>query len=823
MMKSFLRSAPALGLAAMTAFAAACSGGDALTPTPNAPGGQNPGVTAPGATGLLTVRLESSNVAAVAGQRIAIGIVASATTAKPLGGLQGRLAFDASKLKYVGQTGDAVSPIAVVNASAASTGSLRVASVDGHGLAARTATLVFDVLASDYAASVRYEFQAAGTLGQEALHRATVVSGLTAGSVTVPASPRLMGRAEWLGLLNPNGGKVSLVPGETNVPNLKYGDANLSGGVDINDALDVALLTVGTQALIAGTDGTPGKDMVVAANVAPANLPGLGEPGDALPPGFEGGSQTAIDARAVDINDALEIALFTVGSLNATNSAVNQLIPGRVLSAPTRVVVSCPITANTTWTANNIYELPAPATALDVCEIQGASLTINAGTRIESDNNTLVVRRDAQIFANGTYLQPIVLTCKNPQTGVVTPPVGGAITPNGTPTPGCQGGLYVNGNAPINNGTATSPAVRNSAGGCIEVGGEGGTGLYGGCDANDNSGVLRFLRVENAGTRFSATNERNAITLQGIGRGTTVDYLDIDNGLDDGIEFFGGTVNVKHILVRRSEDDGFDWVGGWSGKAQFVIVRGCDAGCDRGIEADNFGVDAGDPNSLPRSNPTLYNFTLVGAPAPSGAGVTVTAGMELRQNTAGTLRNFIVANYKAGLDIDQPDLNRVGSQDICDLLGNGTLSLKNAIFAGNTAAGDNDGNTAANDGDPFKPFVAAPGAVPPGSTCGGFAVGAGRNDLEANYIGTAANAISVAAGLSATDILVAPFAGFAAGGSTTTTFSPPDFSPKGVAATAIGATPPNDGFFDATATFLGAVRPGSVPWYSGWTLPSRSN
>jgi hypothetical protein len=251
-------------------------------------------------------------------------------------------------------------------------------------------------------------------------------------------------------------------------------------------------------------------------------------------------------------------------------------------------------------------------------------------------------------------------------------------------------------------------------------------------------------------------------------------------------------------------------VGGFRGKAQFVIVRGCDAGCDRGIEADNFGIDGNgtDPEAAPRSAPTLYNFTLVGSN--NLASSTVTAGVILRQNTGGFLRNFLVFNYKAGLDIDQPagatPPGIVLSQGICDVMANDSLIFRNSLLAGNTAAGDADNN------DPTQPSS--------GTACGPYTVnganGTGTN-LEAALIGTAGNSISTPAG-DASSFLVAPFNNPFSGTL--------DFRAKSgtAAATTVGATPPSDGFFDPTATYLGGVAPssasgGNIPWYAGWTTP----
>ena len=98
-------------------------------------------------------------------------------------------------------------------------------------------------------------------------------------------------------------------------------------------------------------------------------------------------------------------------------------------------------------------------------------------------------------------------------------------------------------------------------------------GLFGGTDPDDNSGTIKYVRIEFAGFNFVADREFNNLTLCGVGTGTTIDYVQVHGGSDDGIEFFGGTVNVKHLVSSQNEDDGFDTDNGWQGKAQFVIVQ----------------------------------------------------------------------------------------------------------------------------------------------------------------------------------------------------------------------------------------------------------
>ncbi len=157
--------------------------------------------------------------------------------------------------------------------------------------------------------------------------------------------------------------------------------------------------------------------------------------------------------------------------------------------------------------------------------------------------------------------------------------------------------------------------------------------------------------AEYGGLKFTETNEYNGIALQGVGRGTTLDHIQAYFAADDGIEFFGGSANIKYAIITGEGDDGFDWTDGWIGNAQFLVLqqRGDDA--DNGIEADNweFGY-----NAFPRSKPAIYNATFVGdATWPATKS---NDGWRIRRGTGGNIRNGIVMNFKnQGLDIDDPE------------------------------------------------------------------------------------------------------------------------------------------------------------------------
>jgi hypothetical protein len=407
------------------------------------------------------------------------------------------------------------------------------------------------------------------------------------------------------------------------------------------------------------------------------------------------------------------------------------------------VRVSGHITSNTTWTADRVYVLQG-AVFVDA----GAALTIDAGTRIIGDkatNGTLVVSRGAQMFANGRADAPIVMTSDQPA---------------GQRDRADWGGLIICGSAPI-----------NDPGG--EAFGEGDTGPYGGTNPDDNSGVYRYLRVEYAGTEFSPDNELNGIAWQGVGRGTTAEFLQVHFNKDDGMEFFGGTVDVKYAVMTGESDDSFDWTNGWSGRGQFWIAQQHGDDADRGIEADN---NAENNDLTPRSNPKLYNVTLIGDPD-YNEGTESDRGILLREGTAATIANSIVMGFKnKGLEIDHATTFQIAAA--------GGIVLKNIIFWDNGTNFSNDSSE-----NPPPPFT-----------------------TEQFATQMSENIVVVDPGLHDPYDLVSP-----------------DFRPlsdgNAINGTVAWSLPPNDGFFEP-ARFLGAMGPDKDPnpdtpylgnWLAGWT------
>jgi len=314
-------------------------------------------------------------------------------------------------------------------------------------------------------------------------------------------------------------------------------------------------------------------------------------------------------------------------------------VPG--LDKPVRVIRG-QFTTDLTLTADTYWVLRGP-----VFILAPARLIVQPGTRVVGETatrGTLIIDRGAQIVANGTPAAPIVFSSDQPV---------------GQRARGDWGGIIINGRAPLN------------LPGGVGIG-EGDTGVYGGNDPNDNSGIIRYVRVEFAGIEFSPDNELNGIAFQGVGRGTTVDHVQVSFNKDDCLEWFGGTVDVKHVVVAACGDDSLDWTFGWTGRMQFAIVqqRGDDA--DRGIEADN---QAGNNDLLPRSSPTIFNVTLVGDLSTT-FGAESTEGIRLREGTAGFIRNLIVTGFKSN------GVNVSNSSTLAQVAA-GTLRVTNGIVFNN--------------------------------------------------------------------------------------------------------------------------------------------
>ncbi len=279
------------------------------------------------------------------------------------------------------------------------------------------------------------------------------------------------------------------------------------------------------------------------------------------------------------------------------------------------------------------------------------SVTIEPGTRIIGiDQSVFGISRGAKIFAEGTPFAPIVFTGPNTASDPVTPGSSGD-----------WGGLTINGKAPIN--------TCETIGACTALG-EGDSGTYGGADENDSSGVLRYVRVQFAGILFTDENELNGIAFQGVGRGTVVDYVQVHANADDGMEFFGGTVNARHLVLTSAEDDSVDWTQGFSGSLQNILVvqeSNIEIGSDNGIEADNLEANN---DAEKRAKPWIANATFIGRPDTNGA--------LFRRGTGVKVTNTIFTGFGTCIDIDSDSTFANAGTPPNSLSGN--LTMENTII-----------------------------------------------------------------------------------------------------------------------------------------------
>ncbi len=286
-----------------------------------------------------------------------------------------------------------------------------------------------------------------------------------------------------------------------------------------------------------------------------------------------------------------------------------------------------------------------------------ATLTIQAGTVIygeKSSKGTLIINRGAKIIAEGTPNEPIVFTSQELP---------------GNRGPGDWGGIIIAGNATINvpGGTATI---------------EGGTGtIYGGGanpNDNDNSGILRYVRIEFPGIAYLPDNEINGLTLGGVGRGTTIEYVQVSYSGDDSFEYFGGTVNGKYLISFKGVDDDFDMDFGFRGNLQFGLgIRDpniADISGSNGFETDNDGTGT---YNTPRTLPIISNFTIIG-PMPDTSFTAYNPnfkrGAHIRRSAQTSIYNSIVIGFPVGLLLDG---SGVGNSALGD-----TLQIRNSIWAG---------------------------------------------------------------------------------------------------------------------------------------------
>ena len=379
-----------------------------------------------------------------------------------------------------------------------------------------------------------------------------------------------------------------------------------------------------------------------------------------------------------------------------TTVVVASTLPGFVAVANSQ---GGELTQGGNWTCDKIYILDQK-----IYVPAGQILNIQPGTVIKANATAsptlataLIIERGGKIIAAGTEECPIVFTAAadpvNNTFGINNKGLWGGIvilgkatnnlklTPNGPYVPGGAGLLAVADGLGVIEGFATNIpqdryGVNTSA---AVVAGELSSQTF---DDNDNSGILRYVSIRHSGAILTVGAEINGLTLGSVGRGTSIEHIEIVSCADDNIELFGGTVNLKYVTTLFGNDDMFDWDNGWTGRAQFLFGMKGDltfsADNDNGFEADG---DDQKSNLLPRSHPVVYNATIMGnAKTTLNTDNSSIAGINAKEITEGEIYNSVFANFKNGFNMVKSLGTRTGTSEAYHNWavtgGNGSLSLK---------------------------------------------------------------------------------------------------------------------------------------------------
>lgn len=433
-------------------------------------------------------------------------------------------------------------------------------------------------------------------------------------------------------------------------------------------------------------------------------------------------------------------------------------------------VISGDITSDRKLTNDTLWEIRGV-----VYVKNNATLTVEPGTFVQGQPGTtppsaLIITQNGKINADGTKARPIIMTSSQPF---------------GQRQRGDWGGLVMLGKAPINVAANTQGGICPTTG-CTNTAGtfyiEGLVGnpdsLYGGSDPNHSCGVLRYVRVEFAGTILSPNNELNSFTWGGCGKGTVAEHLQATYGKDDSFEWFGGTMDAKYLVGGHGADDFLDYQLGWTGRVQYgLMFQSPDNPGNRGIEGDNSEYNQA---ATPFSDPQIYNVTFYGS-GKVGFDEANAPGIFLRRGARGTVANTVVANFFSSC-IDLNDAATQAQATAGNVKMNGILCWKNNL--GGTQPGDTlAGNIAtANAAGPVTTGVFSLAYAQGGNG------GTGQNFVAADPLATR------------------PFE-----------YSDPDFTGQFASPLfrAGWVAPPDDGYFDQSATFIGGI--GDENWTEEWT------
>ena len=316
-----------------------------------------------------------------------------------------------------------------------------------------------------------------------------------------------------------------------------------------------------------------------------------------------------------------------------------------VIEEPDNSVLQGSIVSDLTLKSGNTYTLNG-----EFLVKEGATLNIEPGVKIVAQYDDrvdyILVEQGAKINALGTASAPIIMTSSKEE-------------------PGAWGGIHICGRAHTN---------AEGGKGSSEIGGA----TYGGSNDADNSGVLKYVRVEYTGYAFDEEHEANGMTFYGVGNGTIIENCEAYHGSDDGFEFFGGSVNVKNMVVVNCSDDSFDWTEGWNGKGENLVAYQENAStlgydCDCLIEADN---NENNYSATPVSHPVLKNLILVG----NGGSK---QGIRLRRGTEVEITSAKVSGKGKAMAVESAETENAllnGKSKLTHVSISGTLDSKEGIY-----------------------------------------------------------------------------------------------------------------------------------------------
>ncbi|NDV41743.1 multidrug transporter [Flagellimonas sediminis] len=355
--------------------------------------------------------------------------------------------------------------------------------------------------------------------------------------------------------------------------------------------------------------------------------------------------------------EADDTADIVINDNSVTNNTTNNGSNGG--SETTTVNLSGVYTSDLELDPEIEYIITGPVLIAD-----GATFTVPAGMTIKAEpvgvNAYIAIQQGARIVAEGTAINPIIFTSNA-----------------SAPSSGNWGGLVLCGKAPIN---STADGSTDTA--TTEVGGL----SYGGNTPGDDSGIVKYVRIEYAGGAIDGNAELNSLSLYAVGTGTVVDYVEAYEGSDDGFEFFGGTVEASHLVVVSCEDDSIDWTEGFAGSVTDAYIQH-GAIHDKAFECDGYNTDFSNEGGY-YANPSITNVTVFGANDGSEA-------VRLRAGTQGTFTNIVLNDFGKGFRLDGDAGDNPTGQGVLDDL----LNIVNVTFNNVTTTMENNTGAVFNESD----------------------------------------------------------------------------------------------------------------------------